>query len=155
MGLFLSHRRDVTAQFEFHNTAPNPNILLLSCQKDRTRKELSLSGIQTKRTLLDLRYLEQLCNQFLLYVLPKLLFLMLCCLPGFIPFHYQSFFFFCPVFYLPSYIFSSPYFISLSLSLSCLPLFLPLIHLSFPSFLLHFSFRLVCCRESRTCLPYS
>lgn len=151
MGLFLSHRRDVTAQFEFHNTAPNPNILLLSCQKDRTRKELSLSGIQTKRTLLDLRYLEQLCNQFLLYVLPKLLFLMLCCLPGFIPFHYQSFFFVlcftCPVISSPAH--------TLFLSLSCLPLFLPLIHLSFPSFLLHFSFRLVCCRESRTCLPYS
>lgn len=141
----------MTAQFEFHNT--NPNILLLSCQKDRTRKELSLSGIQTKRTLLDLRYLEQLCNQFLLYVLPKLLFLMLCCLPGFIPFHYQSFFFVlcftCPVISSPTHT------LFLSLSLSCLPLFLPLIHLSFPSFLLHFSFRLVCCRESRTCLPYS
>lgn len=103
----------MTAQFEFHNT--NPNILLLSCQ-DRTRKELSLSGIKTKRTLLDLRYLEQLCNQFLLYVLPKLLFLMLCCLPGFIPFHYQSFFFVlcftCPVISSPTH----TLFLSLSLS---------------------------------------
>lgn len=122
MSLFLSHRRDVTAQFEFHNTAPNPNILLLSCQKDRTRKELSLSAIKTKRTLLDLRYLEQLCNQFLLYVLPKLLFLMLCCLPGFISFHYQSFFFFVLCFTCP--VISSPthtLFLSLSLMSSSFP----------------------------------
>lgn len=129
MSLFLSHRRDVTAQFEFHNTAPNPNILLLSCQKDRTRKELSLSGIQTKRTLLDLRYLEQLCNQFLLYVLPKLLFLMLCCLPGFIPFRYQSFFFLSCV--LPAQLYLLQPILYFSLSLSLMSSSFPSTHTSF------------------------
>lgn len=117
----------------FFSASKRISILLLSWKK------LSLAGIQTKRRLLDLRYLGQLCNKFLQYVLPKL---MLCCLPHSIPFHYQSLIF-CPVFYLPSYIFSRSYFL----------LFSPLIHLS--RFLLHFSFRLLCCRESRTCLAYS